>query len=159
MAGKLSLAEKDLQSVLRTAPDDYRRPRSIRGRPRTPATRARGRRAFLARHSAKDRFRAGARSPRLALCAERPPRRKPFPNCGKALQMDPSRRDASDALVRLLQENARAAVESRDYPKALPFLTEAEKTCAGQSPSSIRVGNGRVANVLVEDASQPFKEF
>jgi len=71
-AGKLSLAEKDLQSVLRTAPEDLSCRRSAGGRPAYSSKReSEAEELFCRAIQKKTRFRASARSPRLALCAER----------------------------------------------------------------------------------------
>jgi tetratricopeptide (TPR) repeat protein len=80
-----------------------------------------------------------------------------IPQLRAAIQMDPSRRDASNALVSLLQQNARTEVETRDYPKALPWLTEAEKLAPDNPQVQFELGTVELQMSLWEDAVAAFQ--
>jgi protein O-GlcNAc transferase len=156
MAGKLSLAEQDLQSVLRTAPEDYRA-LDLLGVVRVLQQRApEAEELFLRAIRQKIDF-APARAHLGLLYAQNGRTDDAIPQLREAAQIDPSRRDASDALVRLLQNNARAAVESRDYPRALPFLTEAEKLAPDDPEVQFELGTVEVQLSLWEDAVAAFE--
>lgn len=156
MAGKLSLAEKDLQSVLRTAPDDYRAI-DLLGVVRVLQQRApEAEELFLRAIRQKTDF-APARAHLGLLYVQNGRMDDAIPQLREAIQMDPSRRDASDALVRLLQENARTAVESRDYPEALPWLTEAEKLAPDNPQVQFELGTVELQMSLWEDAVAAFQ--
>jgi tetratricopeptide (TPR) repeat protein len=155
-AGKLSLAEKDLQSVLRTAPEDYRA-LDLLGVVRVLQQRVpEAEELFLRAIRQKTDF-APARAHLGLLYVQNGRADDAAPQLREAVQIDPSRRDASDALVRLLQDDARAAVESRDYPKALPFLTEAEKLAPDNPQVQFELGTVELQMSLWEDAVAAFQ--
>ncbi len=155
-AGKLSLAEKDLQSALRTAPDDYRT-LDLLGVVRVLQQRAPEAEELFSRAIRQKTDFAPARAHLGLLYAQNGRKDDAIPQLREAVQMDPSRRDASDALVRILQDNARAAVESRDYPGALPLLTEAEKIAPDNPEVQFELGTVELQISLWEDAVAAFQ--
>jgi tetratricopeptide (TPR) repeat protein len=155
-AGKLSLAEKDLRSALRTAPEDYRA-LDLLGVVRVLQQRAPEAEELFSRAIRQKTDFAPAHAHLGLLYAQNGRTDDAIPQLREAAQIDPSRRDASDALVRLLQENARAAVESRDYPGALPLLTEAEKLAPDNPEIQFELGTVELQMSLREDAVAAFK--
>src|ERR1700722_9564141 len=124
--GKLSLAEKDLQSVLRTAPEDYRA-LDLLGVVRVLQQReAEAEELFFDAIQKKPDF-APAHAHLGLLYVQKGRAEEAIPQLREAVRMDPSRRAASGALVRILEDHARAAYESGNYPKVLALLTEARK--------------------------------
>lgn len=125
-AGKLSRAEGDLQSVLRASPDDYR------------ALDLLGVVRILQRHEtlAEELFRraiqekpdfAPARAHLGLLYVQMGRPEEAVPQLREAVRLDPGRSDASGALVRILQDRARAASATGDSQKALALLMDARK--------------------------------
>src|SRR5580698_1013852 len=107
-AGKLARAESDLQSALRTAPDDYR------------ALDLLGVVRVLQRHEAEaeELFRrviqnqpdfAPAHAHLGLLYFQMDRSEEAVPNLREAIRLDSARNDASGALVRILQDQAHAA--------------------------------------------------
>lgn len=156
-AGNLGLAEKDLQSVLRTAPEDYRA-LDLLGVVRVLQQReSESEELFLRAIQKKIDF-APARAHLGLLYVQTSRAEEAIPQLREAVRLDPTRRDASDALVRILQDHARAAVESRDYPRAFPFLIEAEK-CAPDDPDvQLELGTVELQMSLWEDAVRAFEK-
>jgi tetratricopeptide (TPR) repeat protein len=155
-AGKLSLAEKDLQSVLRTAPEDYRA-LDLLGVVRILQQRESEAEELFIRAIQKKPDFAPARAHLGLLYVQKGRTEESIPQLRQALRIDASRRDASDALVRILQDQAGVAVGSGDYPKALPLLTEAEK-CAPDNPDLLfQLGTVELQMSLWENAVETFQ--
>src|ERR1700722_20266404 len=108
-AGKLSLAEKDLQSVLRTAPEDYRA-LDLLGVVRVLQQRESEAEELFCHAIQKKNDFAPAHAHLGLLYAQKGRTKEAIPQLREAVGMDPSRGDASGALVRILQEQARGAV-------------------------------------------------
>jgi tetratricopeptide (TPR) repeat protein len=156
-AGKLSLAEKDLQSVLQTAPEDYRA-LDLLGVIRVLQQReSEAEELFLRAIQNKTDF-APARAHLGLLYVQNDRAEEAIPQLREAIHMDPSRRDASDALVRILQDRARTAVENGDYPMALPFLIEAEKYAPDDADVQLELGTVELQMSLWEDAAGAFEK-
>jgi tetratricopeptide (TPR) repeat protein len=156
-AGKLSLAEKDLQSVLHTAPENYRA-LDLLGvvrilQKRTPEAEE----LFLRAIQNNPDF-APARAHLGLLDAQNGRTEEAISQLREALRLDPSRRDASGALVGILQDHARTAVESRDYPTALSLLTEAEKYEPDNPDVRFELGTVELQMSLWEDAVEAFQK-
>ena len=155
-AGKLSLAEKDLQSVLRTAPEDYRAV-DLLGVVRVLQQRESEAEELFCRAIQKKPDFAPARAHLGLLYVQNGRTEEAIPQLREAVRMDPSRRDASDALVRILQDHARTAVESRDYQKVLPLLTEAEKYAPDNPDIQFELGTVELQMSLWDDAVGAFQ--
>jgi tetratricopeptide (TPR) repeat protein len=155
-AGKLGLAEKDLQLALRTVPEDYRA-LDLLGVVRVLQRRApEAEQLFLRAIRQKTDF-APAHAHLGLLYVQNGDADDAIPQLREAVQMDPTRRDASDALARILQDNARAADESRDYPGALAWLAEAEKIAPENPEVQFELGTVELQMSLWEDAVGAFE--
>jgi tetratricopeptide (TPR) repeat protein len=155
-AGKLSLAENDLQSVLRNAPEDYRA-LDLLGVVRVLQKRESEAEELFIRAIQKKTDFPPARAHLGLLYVQNGRAEEAIPQLREAVHMDPSRRDASDALVRILQDHARVAVESRDYPMALPLLTEAEKYAPNDPEVQLELGTVELQMSLWEDGIETFQ--
>jgi tetratricopeptide (TPR) repeat protein len=155
-AGKLSLAEKDLQSVLHTAPEDYRA-LDLLGIVRVLQQRQSEAEELFVRALQKKTDFAPARAHLGLLYVQNGRAEEAIPQLREAVHLDPSRRDASDALVHILQDDARTAVESKDYPMALTFLTEAEKYAPDDPDVQSELGTVELQMSLSEDAVRAFQ--
>jgi tetratricopeptide (TPR) repeat protein len=155
-AGKLSLAEKDLQSVLRTAPEDYRA-LDLLGVVRALQQRDSEAEELFCRAIQKKPDFAPAHAHLGLLYVQKGRTEEAILPLREVLRIDASRRDASDALVRILQDQVRTAVGSGDYPKALPLLTEAEKYAPDNSDVQFELGTVELQMSLWEDAVGTFQ--
>lgn len=155
-AGQLAIAEKDLQSVLRAAPEDYRA-LDLLGVVRVLQQNEREAEQLFLRAIRKKPDFAAARAHLGLLYRQQKRIEDALPQLREAVRIDASRRDAADALVRILQDQARAAVESGDYAKALPLLTEAEKYAPENPDLLSELGTVELQMSLWEDAAATFK--
>ena len=155
-AGKLDVAERDLQSVLRTAPGDYRA-LDLLGVVRVLQQRdSEAEQLFLWAIQKHPDF-APTRAHLGLLYVQKSHIEEAIPQLREAMRIDPSRRDASDALLRILQDQARTAAESGDYAKALPSLTEAEKYAPENLDVQFELGTVELQLSLWEDAVATFQ--
>ncbi len=155
-AGKLSLAEKDLQSVLRSAPEDFRA-LDLLGVVRVLQQRdSEAEELFIHATDKKPDF-APARAHLGLLYVQKGRTEEALPQLREAVRIDPSRRDASDALLRILEDQARVAVESGDYAKALPSLIEAEKYAPENFDVQFELGTVELQMSLWENAVATFQ--
>jgi tetratricopeptide (TPR) repeat protein len=155
-AGKLSLAEKDLHSVLRTAPEDYRA-LDLLGVVRVLQHRESEAEDLFRRTIQKKPDFAPAHAHLGLLFVQKGRTEEAIPQLREALQIDASRHDASDALVQILQDQARAAVATGDYSKALPLLTEAEKYAPDNFDVQFELGTVELQLSLWENAVETFQ--
>ncbi|MGA8776271.1 MAG: tetratricopeptide repeat protein [Terriglobales bacterium] len=156
-AGKLSLAEKDLQSILRTAPQDYRA-LDLLGVVRALQHREPEAEELFSRAIRKDPDFAPAHAHLGLLFVQKGRAEEAAPELREALRIDASRHDASDALVPILQDQARAAVASGDYSKALPLLTEAERYAPDDFDVQFELGTVELQLSLWENAVETFQQ-
>jgi tetratricopeptide (TPR) repeat protein len=157
-AGKLSLAEKDLQSVLHNSPEDYRA-LDLLGVVRVLQHRESEAEEFFIRALQKKTDFAPSRAHLGLLYLQNGRTEEAIPQLREAVRLDSSRRDASDALVQILQDRARAAVERKDYPMALPFLTEAGKYAPDDPDVQLELGTVELQMSLWEDAVGVFQKL
>jgi len=154
--GNLSLAEKDLQSVLQAAPHDYRA-LDLLGVVRVLQQReSEAEELFRGAIQKKPDF-APACAHLGLLYVQKGRTEEAVPLLREAVRIDPSRRDASDALVRILQDQARATVQSGDYLKALAPLTEAEKYAPDNPAVQFELGTVELQLSLWENAVESFQ--
>lgn len=157
-AGNLAIAENDLQSVLRTAPEDYRA-LDLLGVVRVlQQNESEAERLFLRAIQKKTDF-APARAHLGLLYVQKGRTEDATPQLREAVRIDPSRRDASDALLRILQDQARAAVGIGDYAKALAPLTEAAKYAPENLDVQSELGAVELQMSLWEDAVAIFQRI
>lgn len=156
-AGNLGLAEKDLLSVLRIAPEDYRA-LDLLGVVRVLQQRDSEAENFFIRAIQKKTDFAPARAHLGLLYVQKGRLVEAIPHLREAVRIDGSRRDASDALLRILQDQARAAIESGDYAKALPSLTEAEKYAPENLDVQFELGTVELQMSLWENAVATFQK-
>jgi tetratricopeptide (TPR) repeat protein len=154
--GKLSLAEKDLQSVLRTAPEDYRA-LDLLGVVRVLQQRESAAEELFCHAIQKKPDFAPAHAHLGLLYVQKGRTEEAIPQLREAVRMDPSRRDASEALVRILQDHARAAYESGDYLKVLPLLTEARKYAPDNVDVQFELGTVALQMSLWDEAVEAFQ--
>ncbi len=125
-AGKLDRAEQDLQSVLRSDPQDYRA-LDLLGVVRVLQHReAKAEELFEQVVKAKPDF-APAHAHLGLLYSHLGRTQDAVAELREALRLDPSRADAAGALVHILQDQAKAASASGDLDGALNSLIEARK--------------------------------
>jgi tetratricopeptide (TPR) repeat protein len=155
-AGHLDRAEVELNSVLRTSPEEYR------------ALDLLGVVRVLQRHeaNAEELFHRAVQSKpefasahaHLGLLYMRMGRtEEAVPELREAVRLDSSRTDASAALVKIWRDQAQAAVTGGNPEKALAFLIDARKL-APNDPD-IQFGFGMVALQisLFDDAAEAFR--
>jgi tetratricopeptide (TPR) repeat protein len=155
-AGKLARAEADLQSVLRTASNDYR------------ALDLLGVVRVLQRHEveAEELFRRAIQSqPDFApahahlglLYFQMGRSEEAVPNLREALRLDPARSDASGALVHILQDQARDATAAGNSGKALALLIDARKYAPDNPDVHFELGTIALQMSLWQDAVEAFQ--
>jgi tetratricopeptide (TPR) repeat protein len=155
-AGKLNRAEGDLQYVLRAAPDDFHALDLLGVVRILQHHEIDAEKLFLRAIQKKPDF-AAARAHLGLLYVQLGRPEEAVPQLREAVRLDPVRSDASAALVRILQDEARAAVGSGDYPKALPLLTEAEKYGPDNSDLQFELGTVELQMSLWQDAVEAFQ--
>ena len=125
-AGKLDQAERDLQSVLRLNPGDYRA-LDLLGVVRVlQHQEAKAEKLFEQAVKAKPDF-APAHAHLGLLYMQLGRTQEAVPELQQALRLDPARTDVARALVHILQDQAKAASDAGDWNGALGFLMEARK--------------------------------
>jgi tetratricopeptide (TPR) repeat protein len=155
-AGNLSRAESDLQSVLRTTSDDYRA-LDLLGVVRVLQHRdAEAEGLFTRAVQNKPDFAPG-RAHLGLLCVQKGRVAEAAPQLREALRLDPARRDASDALVRILRDQAHSAVENGHSSEALAALTDAAKYQPDNPDVQYELGTVELQMLLWDDAVQAFQ--
>ena len=157
-AGQLTIAEKDLQSVLRIAPDDYRA-LDLLGVVRVLQQNQSGAEQLFLRAIRKNPDFAPARAHLGLVYLQQNRMEEAEPQLREAVRIDPTRRDASEALVRILQDRARTAFDGGDYSKALPLLTEAEKYAPENLDVLSELGTVELRMSLWEDAVVSYRRI
>src|ERR1700722_7207264 len=123
-AGKLARAETDLQTVLRTAPDDYRA-LDLLGVVRVLQHRdAEAEKLFRGAVQKKEDF-APAHAHLGLLYFQKGRADDAVPQLREALRIDSARTDASDALGQILRDQSKTAVTAGDSTSSLALLREA----------------------------------
>jgi tetratricopeptide (TPR) repeat protein len=154
--GKLSRAESDLQSVLRTAPDDYRA-LDLLGVVRILQRHETGAEKLFRRAIQKKPDFAPACAHLGLLYVQMGRLEEALPQLREAVRLDPARSDASDALVRILQDQARAASATGDPEKALALLMDARKYAPDNPDLNSELGTIALQMSLWQDAIEAFQ--
>ena len=155
-AGKLDRAESDLQSVLRAEPGEYRAC-DLLGVVRVLQRREVEAEELFRRAIQQTSDFAPAHAHLGLLYVQRGQPEKAIPRLREALRLDPARSDASGALVRILQEQARAAVKAGDSAKALFLLTDARKYAPDDPDVQFELGTTALQMSLWQDAVEAFQ--
>ena len=154
--GNLSRAEGDLQSVLSSAPEDYRA-LDLLGVVRV-LQRREAEADELFRHAIlkKPDF-VPARAHLGLLYVQKSQPEEAVPQLREALRLDPARKDASSALVRILQEQAQAAATTGNPETSLALLTEARKYAPHNPDVQLELGTIDLKLSLWQDAVEAFQ--
>jgi tetratricopeptide (TPR) repeat protein len=154
--GKLSRAEGDLQSVLRDAPDDYRA-LDLLGVVRILQRREIVAEKLFRRALQKKPDFAPARAHLGLLYVQMGRPEEAVPQLREAVRLDPARSDASGALVRILQDQARAASATGNSEKALALLMDARKSAPDNPDVNSELGTIALQMSLWQDAVEAFQ--
>jgi tetratricopeptide (TPR) repeat protein len=156
-AGKLDQAEQDLQSALRSNPEDYRA-LDLLGVVRVlQHQEAKAEQLFDQVVKAKPDFAPGhAHLGLLYLQLGRT--QDALPELHEALRLDPTRTDASGALVHILRDQAKAASASGDWDGALNALIEARKYAPDNADVQYEFGVAAQKLSLIDDAIEAFQQ-
>ena len=156
-AGKLEQAESELQSVLRSTPDDFRA-LDLLGVIRTLQHREPQAEELFSREVQKNPNFAPGRAHLGLLYLQMGRPQEALPQLREAIRIDPSRSDAAGALVHILQDQSQTAVDAGDFGKALALLNEAR----GYAPDNadVQFGFGVLALrlSLQQDAIEAFQK-
>lgn len=154
--GKLSRAEVDLQSVLRAAPADYRA-LDLLGVVRIFQKHEMEAEKLFRRAIQKKPDFAPARAHLGLLYVQMGRQEEAAPQLREAVRLDPARSDASAALVRILQDQARAASATRDSEKALALLMDARSYAPDNPELNSELGTIALQLSLWQDAVEAFR--
>jgi tetratricopeptide (TPR) repeat protein len=155
-AGKLSRAESDLQSVLHSTPQDYRA-LDLLGVVRVLQRRETQAEALFRRAIQKNSEFAPPHVHLGMLSIQNGRPEEAVPELREALRIDPARSDASAALVRILQDQARAATATKNFPKAMALLTDAAKYAPDNPDVQFELGSIELQMSLWQDAIETFQ--
>ncbi|MFZ3340488.1 MAG: tetratricopeptide repeat protein [Terriglobales bacterium] len=156
-AGKLTRAETDLQTVLRTTPDDYRA-LDLFGVVRVLQHRD-GEAEQLFRRAVQKKPDFAAAHAHLGLLYFQKGRADDaVPQLREALRIDPARTDASDALVHILRDQSKTAAAAGDAKLALGLLQEARDYAPGNPDVQFEFGAMAMRLSLWQDAIAAFQK-
>ena len=155
-AGKLENAETELQSVLRSTPEDVRA-LDLLGVIRVLQHRESQAEELFAKVVRKDpEF--GPGHAHLGLVYVQMGRDdEAIPQLREALRIDPTRSDAVAGLAHILQKQSKSAVEAGDYGKALKLLNEARADAPDDADVQYEFGVVAQHLALQEDAVDAFQ--
>ncbi|MFZ3265505.1 MAG: tetratricopeptide repeat protein [Terriglobales bacterium] len=156
-AGKLSRAESDLQSILRATPEDYRA-LDLLGVVRILQRREKDAEQLFRRAIVKNPDFAPAHAHLGMLCVQKGRPEEAVPQLREALRIDPARSDASAALVRILQDQARTAAVAGNNPKALALLKDASKYAPDNPDVQFELGTIELQISSWQDAVEAFQQ-
>lgn len=156
-AGKLNQAENELQSVLRSAPGEYRA-LDLLGVVRVLQRREIEAEELFRRASQKKPDFAPAHAHLGLLYVQMGRPEVAVPQLREALRLDPSRTDASAALVHILQDQAQAAATAGDSGKSLELLADARKYAPDNADVQSAFGMMALRMALWQDAVAAFQQ-
>jgi tetratricopeptide (TPR) repeat protein len=156
-AGKLDLAERDLQSVLRSNPDDYRA-LDLLGVVRVLQHQdSKAEELFEQVVKVKPDFSPG--HAHLGLLYFRLGRTQDaLRELRQALRLDPDRTDAAGALVHILQDQAKTESQSGDWDGALRCLIEARRYAPDNADVQYELGIVAQKLSLIDDEIEAFQQ-
>jgi tetratricopeptide (TPR) repeat protein len=156
-AGNLKQAEKDLQSVLRAAPGEYRA-LDLLGVVRVLQKREGEAEEYFRGALTKDPEFAPAHAHLGLLYVQRGQPGEAVPELREALRLDPARSDASGALVKILRDQSRSAAAAGDSEKSLALLTDARKYAPDNADVQFEFGTRALQMSLWQDAITAFQQ-
>jgi tetratricopeptide (TPR) repeat protein len=156
-AGKLTRAETDLLTVLRTAPDDYRA-LDLLGVVRVLQHRDAEAEQFFRRAVQKEADFAPAHAHLGLLYLQKGRADDAVPQLREALRIDSARTDASDALVHILRDQSKTAAAAGDSGNSLVLLREARNYAPGDPDVQFEFGAMALQLSLWQDAIAAFQQ-
>ena len=156
-AGNLIQAEKELQSVLRSTPGEYRAS-DLLGVVRVLQHRETEAEECFRRAIQKDHEFAPAHAHLGRLYAQRGRPEEAVPQLREALRIDPARTDASDALVHILEDQSQAAAAAGESGKALALLADARKYAPDNADVQFQFGMMALQMSSWQDAVAAFQQ-
>jgi tetratricopeptide (TPR) repeat protein len=155
--GKLDQAEKELDSVLRSTPGDYRALDLLGVVSVLQHQETKGEALFRQVVKTKPDFAPGHAHLGL-LYLQLGNAQDAVPELQKALRLDPGRSDAAVGLVHILQERAQSASESGEWANALALLSEAKRYAPDNADVQFEFGMVALRQSLQEDAIDAFQQ-
>jgi tetratricopeptide (TPR) repeat protein len=156
-AGKLTRAETDLLTVLRTAPADYRA-LDLLGVVRVLQHRDAEAEQLFRRAVQKNADFAPAHAHLGLLYLQKGRADDAVPQLREALRIDSSRTDASDALVQVLQDQSKTAAAAGDSGRSLALLREARNYAPDNPDVQFEFGTVALQLSLWQDAIAAFQQ-
>jgi tetratricopeptide (TPR) repeat protein len=156
-AGKLTRAETDLQTVLRTAPDDYRA-LDLLGVVRVLQHRDVEAEPLFQRAVQKKQDFAAAHAHLGLLYLQKGRADDAVPQLREALRLDSARTDASDALVQILRDQSKTAAATGDSGRSLALLREARNYAPDNPDVQFEFGVVALHLSLWQDAIAAFQQ-
>jgi tetratricopeptide (TPR) repeat protein len=156
-AGKLARAETDLQTVLRTTPDDYRA-LDLLGVVRVLQHRDAEAEQRFRRAVQKNADFAPAHAHLGLLYFQKGRTDDAIPQLREALRIDSARRDASDALVQILRDQSKTAAAVGDSGRSLALLREARNYAPNNPDVQFEFGESALQLSLWQDAIAAFQQ-
>jgi tetratricopeptide (TPR) repeat protein len=156
-AGNLKRAENELQSVLRSSPDEHRA-LDLLGVVRVLQHRDKDAEELFRRVVQKKPEFASAHAHLGLLFFQTGRTEEAVPELREAVRLDSSRADASDALVKIWSDQAQAAVTAGDSERALALLTDARKLAPNNSDVQFALGTVALRMSRFQDAINAFQE-
>lgn len=154
-SGDLHSAEKSLQAVLHSSPQDYRA-LDLLGVVRALQKNEREADALFRRAIQEQPGFAPAHAHLGLLLVQRDRVDDAVPHLREAIRLDPARTDASGALVHILREQAQHAETAGDHEKALSLLTEARGYAPDNPDVQFEFGMTAMQVSLAQDAIEAF---
>jgi len=156
-AGKLTRAETDLQTVLRTAPDDYRA-LDLLGVVRVLEHRDIEAEQLFRRAVQKKADFAPAHAHLGLLYLQKGRTDDAVPQLREALRIDSARTDAKDALVHTLRDQSKTAAAAGDSESSLTLLREARNYAPDNPDVQFEFGAMALQLSLWQDAVAAFQQ-
>ncbi|MGA3105365.1 MAG: tetratricopeptide repeat protein [Terriglobales bacterium] len=156
-AGKLTQAETDLQTVLRTTPDDYRA-LDLLGVVRVLQHRDVAAEQLFRRAVLKKADFAPAHAHLGLLYLQEGRADDAVPQLREALRIDSARTDASDALVQILRDQSKTAAAAGDFAGSLALLREARNYAPDNTDVQFEFGTTALQLSLWQDAIAAFQQ-
>jgi tetratricopeptide (TPR) repeat protein len=156
-AGELTRAETDLQTVLRTAPDDYHA-LDLLGVVRVLQHRDVEAEPLFRRAVQKNAAFAPAHAHLGLLYLQKERADDAVPQLREALRIDSARTDASGALVQILRDQSKTAVAAGDSKRSLGLLREARNYAPDNPDVQFEYGAIALRLSLWQDAIAAFQQ-
>ena len=156
-AGNLNNAEAELQSVLKSSPNEYRA-RDLLGVVRVLQHREIDAETLFQQAIQNRADFASAHAHLGRLYAQTGRDVDAIPELQTALRLDPNRTDASDALLQLFRQHAKEAEISGDLKQSLGLLIEARKLAPKNPDVQFEFASAAFKMSLLQDAVDGFRE-